>query len=118
MHFSINGWDNVFFELAIERVKASINPRSTSADSQVITSVDVSAAQQQITSMKVEYRALQGGLSMSSAEFQILEGRYFGRFPCCCRNFDKTSIACCHLVAFLLLFQSHVACWNLPLTGP
>ena len=52
-------------------------------------------------------------------EFQSLVCHYFGRFPCRCRNFDKTSIACRHFVALVSLFQGRIACrGNLPLTGP
>ena len=42
-------------------------------------------------------------------EFQSLVCRYFGRFPCCCQNFDKTSIACRHFVALVSLSQGRVA---------
>ena len=56
------------------------------------------------------------------SEFQSLVCRSFGRFPCRCRNFDKTSIVCRHFVAFralvMSLFQGRVACHNFPLTGP
>ena len=58
------------------------------------------------------------GYPCPSSEFQSLVCRYFGRFPCRCRNFDKTSIACRHFVALVSLFQGRVASRNVPLTGP
>ena len=41
-----------------------------------------------------------GGYPGPPSEFQSLVSRYFGRFPCRCRTFDKTSIACRHFVAY------------------
>ena len=59
-----------------------------------------------------------GGYPCPPSEFQSLVCRYFERFPCRSRNFDKTSIACRHFVALVSLFQGRVASRNLPLSGP
>ena len=59
-----------------------------------------------------------GGYPCPQSEFQSLVCRYFGRCPCRCRNFDKTSIACHHFVALVSLLQCCVASRNLPLSGP
>ena len=39
------------------------------------------------------------------SKFQSLVCHYFGRFPHRCQNFNKTPIACCHVVALMSLFQ-------------
>ena len=46
------------------------------------------------------------------SEFWSLVCPYFTRFLCHCRNFDKTSIACRHFVALVLLFQGHVRIYS------
>ena len=60
----------------------------------------------------------EGGYPCPQSDFQSLVWRYFVRFPCRCRNFDKTSVACCHFVSLVSLFQGRVANRSLPLSGP